>query len=203
MSDNGNKMAASFPKLREWPERRQLPDGHPSCPAIFIRPLQMDDANTSCHWRNDPNLWRLTGNRPDRHITLELERKWLAEALSREDEKRFAICLKKDGRYIGNAFYTNILHHDAEPHIFIGEPEFWGRGIATDAVLMLLEHGFVDMGLDRIHATINSSNIAMVRMCQSLGHEVVAVEYDDKFKAVVTRLILTKRTFQAHTRLGK
>lgn len=47
----------------------------------------------SYQWRNNPKIWRHTCSKPDRHITVEMESESLARILTREDEKRFAICL--------------------------------------------------------------------------------------------------------------
>jgi RimJ/RimL family protein N-acetyltransferase len=64
---------------------------------VFIRPLRLEDAQMSYQWRNNPKIWRHTLSKPDRHITVEMEAESLARILTREDEKRFAICLSDNG----------------------------------------------------------------------------------------------------------
>lgn len=71
----------------------------------------------SYQWRNNPKIWRHTCSKPDRHITVEMESESLARILTREDEKRFAICLSDNGAYIGNIFYTDIRDGEAQLHI--------------------------------------------------------------------------------------
>ena len=36
---------------------------------VLIRPLEVSDALTSYKWRNDPEIWKYTGSRPDMEIT--------------------------------------------------------------------------------------------------------------------------------------
>jgi RimJ/RimL family protein N-acetyltransferase len=102
---------------------------------VYIRPLRLEDAQMSYQWRNNPKIWRHTLSKPDRHITVEMEAESLARVLTREDEKRFAIC------YIGNIFYTDIRDGEAQLHILIGEQRFCGKGRAYSAVCQILDYG--------------------------------------------------------------
>jgi diamine N-acetyltransferase len=97
---------------------------------VYIRPLRLEDAQMSYQWRNNPKIWRHTLSKPDRHITVEMEAESLARILTREDEKRFAICVSDNGAYIGNIFYTDIRDGEAQLHIFIGEQRLCGKGRA-------------------------------------------------------------------------
>ena len=65
---------------------------------ITIRPLCIEDALTSYKWRNNPNIWKYTGNKPDKVITPEIETEWIKKVLKNENERRFAIIA--DGQYI-------------------------------------------------------------------------------------------------------
>ena len=69
---------------------------------VYIRPLTLEDAKTSYKWRNNPKVWELTGSKPDKYITEEMETEWLKNVLQRKNEKRFAVCVKDTDQYIGN-----------------------------------------------------------------------------------------------------
>ena len=97
---------------------------------VYIRRLRLEDAQMSYQWRNNPKIWGHTLSKPDRHIAVEMEAESLAKVLTREDEKRFAICLSDNGAYIGNIFYTDIRDGEAQLHIFIGEQRLCGKGRA-------------------------------------------------------------------------
>lgn len=138
---------------------------------VSIRPLSITDAATSYKWRNDPKVWEYTGSRPDREITPEIETEWICSVLKRKNERRFAICAD-DGRgpvYVGNVQLTGIDGDTAQFHIFIGEKEYWGRGVgslATKKILQLAEH---DLSLKTIWLEVNCKHTSAIRMYERCG----------------------------------
>lgn len=130
---------------------------------IYIRPLVENDAETSYRWRNDDEVWKHTGSRPDKEITIKMEREWIQKVLARPDEKRFAICLKETNEYIGNVQLTEINSYEAEFHIFIGEKKFWGKGLGTAATNSAVEYAFKNLNLQCVYLFVKKENIAAIR----------------------------------------
>ena len=91
---------------------------------VTIRPLQEEDAYTSVIWRNDPDVFKFTGNTYNHEITIDSELNWIRKVINNADEYRCAI-LAND-IYVGNIYLTNIKQGKAEYHIFLGNKEFWG-----------------------------------------------------------------------------
>ena len=89
---------------------------------ILIVPLQQEHSQISWRWRNDPEIWKYTGNKPSLEITPEIERDWIEGVLEDRNSKRFAITV--DGLYVGNIQLTNIDQTAAQYHIFIGEKDY-------------------------------------------------------------------------------
>lgn len=137
--------------------------------SIYIRPLELNDASTSYLWRNNPLVWKFTGGRPDRIITKELETDWLSGALKRENEYRFAICVKETDQYIGNAQLTHITDNSAQYHIFIGETELWGKGIGKQATALLLGYAFDELKLNSVFLEVNAEHKAAIKAYQKSG----------------------------------
>lgn len=50
-------------------------------------------------------------------------------------------------------------------------PEFWGRGLATEAARSVLKYGFETLGFPRVFAHVQSPNQASIRVCTKLGLE--------------------------------
>ncbi|RZL51226.1 MAG: N-acetyltransferase [Pedobacter sp.] len=128
--------------------------------SIYLRPLCVEDSLISYRWRNDPAIWKYTGNRPNQVITPEIEEKWLKERLDKEDQMRFAICTEENGTYVGNVQLLNIANGSAELHIFIGEKTFWGRNIGYEATLQVLKIGFKQHMLSEIYLNVHPDNYA-------------------------------------------
>lgn len=47
--------------------------------------------------------------------------------------------------------------------------ESWGQGLATEAARAVLKHGFETLGFQRVIATVQSPNLASIRVVEKLG----------------------------------
>ena len=68
-------------------------------------------------------------------------------------------------RHIGNIKLGPVdrRHKSAPIGIAIGASEFWGRGLATQAVAAVSDHAFTALGLDRVEAGFYADNVASQR----------------------------------------
>ncbi|WP_338358902.1 GNAT family protein [Yeosuana marina] len=143
---------------------------------IYIRPLEENDAYVSVYWRNNPDIWKYTGSRPDNVVTIEMELNWIKNAIKRTNEKRFAICIKENDQYIGNVQLTNINKTEGEFHIFIGESDFWNQGIGTKATKLVLQYGFNKLKLSSIYLYVKENNQSAIKAYQNNGFNRVQLK---------------------------
>ena len=142
---------------------------------VTLRPLKELDANKSYQWRNDSKIWRFTGNKPSKYITVETERKWLREALLRPDEIRMAICVGERQEYVGNVQLTKITSDDAEFHIFIGESAFLGKGVGIKAAQLMVDYATDMLNLKFLYLRVHSYNLPAIRTYLRCGfHQLVS-----------------------------
>ncbi|MDO7171355.1 GNAT family N-acetyltransferase [Mariniflexile sp. AS56] len=144
--------------------------------AIYIRPLEEQDAYVSVKWRNNPEIWKFTGAKPDNLVTIEMELSWIKKVFERTNEKRFAICLSDSNQYIGNVQLTDIEGSEAQFHIFIGEAAFWNKGIGTTATKLILEYGFDVLKLSLIYLYVKEVHKAAVKAYQNSGFKQLQLE---------------------------
>nr|WP_246202566.1 GNAT family protein [Virgibacillus doumboii] len=52
---------------------------------------------------------------------------------------------------------------------YIVNPEYWGKGIATDAAKLLIDFGFTNFSLHRIYATCDPRNIGSAKVLEKAG----------------------------------
>ena len=142
---------------------------------IYIRPLEEGDSAISYAWRNDAEVWKLTGRRPDRVISPEMELEWIRKVLQENASRRFAICVQSTNQYIGNVQLTNIdvKEKTAEFHLFIGAREFWGKGVATQATRLMLDYAGEQMKIRNVHLSVSPDNKAAVRVYEKNGFRFV------------------------------
>lgn len=142
---------------------------------VSIRPLQESDAYISVKWRNDPEVFKYTGNTYSREITIDDELEWIRKVISNPNDYRCAILA--DGIYVGNIYLTDINDGEAEYHIFIGERSHWGKGIARLASEAIIEYGFTQLNLDIIKLRVRVTNKRAYSLYLTLGF--VEVGSDD------------------------
>lgn len=83
---------------------------------------------------------------------------------------QLAVCLAGGAEPIGNVGLRRAA--PGAPVADMGyelDPEFWGRGYATEAAHAVLDHGFGVLGLHRIHAHCVAENAASARVLEKLG----------------------------------
>jgi len=109
------------------------------------------------------------------HPRDELERSFQQAWLPRKEMGLLATVFKDDGRYIGRTglypFRTDegvIVPNEATLAFYLARP-YWGRGLATEAGRAFIEHGFRNLGIEKIHAGLNASNKASQRVIEKLG----------------------------------
>ncbi len=126
------------------------------------------------------DVQRLAGEREIAATTLSIPHpyedgmaeKWISTHHENFDKGRgldLAVTSKQDGSLIGTVGLMGIVSgHRAELGYWTGKP-YWNRGYCTEAAAAVLEHGFTELGLHRIHAQCMSGNRASGRVLEKLG----------------------------------
>lgn len=135
-----------------------------------LRPYREDDAVALVEAANNVNVWRNLGNAFPHPYTLETARTWIAECLAApEDDLRLTIDIE------GQASGGVGLHprpswstHTYETGYWLAEPH-WGRGIMSEAVGLVSQHGFDTLKAQRIEAYVFEWNPGSVRVLEKNG----------------------------------
>ena len=78
----------------------------------------------------------------------------------KREEVVYAVTLKDSGELIGAiGLIVNDLVNNAETGYWIGKP-YWGNGYATESLGILLEYGFGNLKLNKVHANYLTRNPA-------------------------------------------
>jgi RimJ/RimL family protein N-acetyltransferase len=138
---------------------------------VFLRPLEIADAGTTVRWRLDSELYEsLVGVR--RFIPLQTEENWIRDIMNhRGINTKVAICLKSNGAHIGNVYLEKVDHvsQNAEFGILIGEPSSRGKGLGTEATMLMLNYAFNDLNLQRVCSSQLETNLASISMHKKCG----------------------------------
>ncbi len=121
-------------------------------------------------WLNDKEVCR--ENRHGRiYNTLEMTRDYVMSVDKSEDIADFAIIAKNENRHIGNISLGDISWENnfGEISILIGDKNFWGKGIATEAYRLVIDYGFNMLDLHRLTSGMSVRNKAMMKVAQKAG----------------------------------
>lgn len=128
---------------------------------IRLRGVERSDIPRFHEWLNDPEVTE--GLSIFLPMSMTDEEKWF-DRMSQMDqeEKPLSIEINEGGgwRLIGNCGFFNLEwpNRSVEFGIFIGDKALWGKGYGTEAVELLLEHGFETLNLNRIFLQVYSTN---------------------------------------------
>lgn len=136
-----------------------------------LQALSRDHLTTYMRWFQDADLAGLVSPAVVVPVTAEAEEEWYKGANVPGCLYTFSIYARGDHRLIGNCRIgpVDAKNRSAPVGIVIGEREYWGRGYGTDAMGLLLEFGFDELNLHRIHLNVYPFNDRAIRCYRKLG----------------------------------
>ena len=121
---------------------------------IYLSPLQAEDAEQLCRWRNDLSLTQQLGS-PTQLSTIESEEERIRQYNSGE-EHHYGIFSLEDDTMLGYCGIRdfNRLYQSARVGIFIGDTKHQGKGYGTEAMRLLVGFGFDYLNMHSISLSV-------------------------------------------------
>ena len=140
-------------------------------------------ANLTCRWMNDPQVRRYSRNMWP--LTLEEVKKWFEPTPDRQMKEFivFTVYHKEAKQPIGSIGFNHInwVSRNANVFLTIGEPEYWGKGIAGEASRLVINYGFTELNLHKIFAGVFTPNKRSLRAAEKLGFEKEGVLKEEMY----------------------
>jgi RimJ/RimL family protein N-acetyltransferase len=136
---------------------------------ISLAPLRDEDVEPLFEWINDRELVLLNARYKPVHESDHTA--WFAAIRESEDVVIFGIRRNDDDSLIGSCQLVAIdpVHRLAELQIRIADPEQRGRGYGSEAVRLLVDHAFRDLGLRRVQLAVFADNAPAIRAYEKAG----------------------------------
>ena len=145
---------------------------------LLLRTLQPGDASEDyAAWLNDPEV---NAYLETRSITLPELRDYITEKFESETAIFFGIFWKETGKHIGNVKLEPIdsKKGTATMGLLIGDKDYWGKGVGTDAVNLVTDFAFEDLGLREVHLGVIAVHASAIRVYEKCGYRIDSIEKD-------------------------
>lgn len=146
---------------------------------LQLKPITENDTELIVKWRNNINVKKNFIFQET--FTREIHLKWLKTNVFAGKTAQFII--NYNGISIGSTFLRDIdfINNKAEFGIFIGEDNYRGKGLGTQATLQILKHGFENLKLNKIFLRVLNDNIAAVNSYIKAGFQKEGLFREDVF----------------------
>jgi RimJ/RimL family protein N-acetyltransferase len=154
---------------------------------LLLRPLTADDADALLAYRGRPDVCRYVPFEP---MTLEVINERIASQWARTEltDEGQALTLGVEVAETGDLVGDVVLFWHSRPSArgelgYVFNPDFGGRGYATEAANAILGLGFDGLGLHRIVARIDERNESSARVARRLRmREEARLVHNEFFK---------------------
>lgn len=147
---------------------------------VSFRDFSREVLDKSWEWLNDPEIKELTLT-PD--LDRESQRVWFQNLKKKNDYYIRSVWLNEEP--IGACGVKNITYTDGEVWYYIGEKNYWGKGVGTQMMQSLIEYAR-SQNLKSVYAKLHETNAGSYKLCERFDFKKES-EID---KIVIMRLYL-------------
>jgi RimJ/RimL family protein N-acetyltransferase len=139
---------------------------------IRLRAINHDDLPQFVQWLNDPEV--IQGLMVMLPFSLDDEEDWYAGTRKRPQEERplvIEVLTESGWEMIGNCglFGIDWRSRIAEFGIVIGAKQYWDKGYGSEALGLMVRHGFDTLNLNRIMLRVFANNPRAIRSYEKCG----------------------------------
>ena len=138
---------------------------------LLLRKIRTSDASDMYEYscRPETSEYLLWDVHPYYSYTLEVA-KYLQKEYSEGKCMDFAIEYKENGKMIGTVGFTSFDEKNSVAEAgYVISPDYWGKGIATEALTALLNFAFCELGVNRVEAKYIIENKPSLKVMEKCG----------------------------------
>jgi [ribosomal protein S5]-alanine N-acetyltransferase len=147
-----------------------------------LRKWQLSDADSIVKYANNEKITAFMSDGFPNPFTYEKALNFIKNTSANPGNHYFAITINDEAvGGIGISVQSDIHRKNAELGYWLAE-DFWGKGIATQAVKEIVDYGFKNCDIVRIFARPLVNNIASHRVLIKAGFDIEATHKNAVFK---------------------
>ncbi|MEK5038348.1 GNAT family N-acetyltransferase [Sporosarcina sp. FSL K6-3457] len=140
---------------------------------LILRQVTTEDATDMFAYLSDQDVVEPMGLDPFETVKdVWDEIGWYTSIYEEGTGIRWGITLKDSGKVIGSCGFLNRIpkHYRAEVGYEVSK-DYWGQGIASEALEAVVKYGYHHLQLERIEALIEPANVASQKLVEKQGFE--------------------------------
>ncbi|ANF45591.1 GNAT family N-acetyltransferase [Priestia megaterium] len=138
---------------------------------LILREIVAEDAGNILKYLSDKEVMKHYGLEPFTTVKdASNEIAWYKSILNEKSGIRWGITLKEQDDIIGSCGFLNRVHNHCRAEIgYELSKDYWGNGIANEALEAVIKYGFTHFNLRRIEALIEPANAASQKLIKKNG----------------------------------
>jgi RimJ/RimL family protein N-acetyltransferase len=140
---------------------------------VDLLPLNPDHVELYCKWENKPNVRKYL--RRETPLIIEDSKKYIDTGENKIKSRiMFEILHKKGNEPIGFCELTEIswINRNAYIGLLIGETDYWGYGIGSEVISLMLNYGFNELNLSKIRIDVFEPNKSSIKCIERNGFKL-------------------------------
>lgn len=150
---------------------------------VRLRPFDERDLDALWEGLNEPEGRRLTGTHTE--FTRDASDRWYRSRGAASDRLDLAIADVGQDRCVGEVALMDLDpdNRACSFRIALARPDLYGRGYGTDAIRLVLDHVFGDVGLHRVDLEVYAFNQRARHVYERIGFTIEGTKRDALFQA--------------------
>ena len=150
--------------------------------SINLSPLHYADKERLVRLANNKKIWMNVRDMFPHPYSVSDAERFIESTTQQDPQTTFAIRYNlKFAGVIGLVLQGDVYRFSAELGYWIGEP-FWNKGIATQAVKLMIQYAFEELKLLKVFAGVFEGNEASKRVLEKCGFELEGIARKAVFK---------------------
>lgn len=149
---------------------------------IKLKPIEMEDLQKLNKWKNDEEIFKNLGG-GFQPVSESQQKMWMEKIVQNTStDKRFMILNEENVKvgFIG-LYGISPIHRTCTLGIYIGEKEYWGKGIASNAYRALENYAKNYLNIRKIRLEVVKDNEGAINLYKKLNFEVCGEFKKERF----------------------
>jgi ribosomal-protein-alanine N-acetyltransferase len=137
---------------------------------LLLREILQSDINIIFQGFSHPDVIKHFGISFSTLEATQEQMDWYANMIKNDTGRCWAICSSDNSTFYGvcTLNFWKKEHRKVETGYWIF-PEYWGKGIASEALASIFEYGFNELNLHRIAAEVEDNNPGSIAVLKKMG----------------------------------